>query len=242
MNNKVIVICETTYHGNTIKVANAIAKRLECDVIGFDEALESSLEQYEVVGLGSGIYFKMHHPKLLDIASRLNNRQKAFIFSTHGSPFLGKYHKALKDVLYTQGVSVVGEFDCKGYDNTGPFIIVNGGNKGRPHEGDLMKADRFIKSILPNYCYQDLKASKGKYVEIHDGCINCQKCMKVCPMHVFEFSENQVKPTFEDQCTHCSLCVDACPKHVISIHHSFKNAIGIAITHKDKVGLEIRSK
>ena len=242
MNHKAIVICESTYHGNTMKVAKKLAERLECDVIGFDEALGSNLEQYEVIGLGSGIYFKMHHPKLLEIASKLNDKQKVFVFSTHGSPFLGKYHKPLKDVLKAHQVPLVGEFDCKGYDNTGPFIIVNGGNKGRPHEGDLMKADRFIKAILPSYCYEDLKTSIGKYVEIHDGCINCKKCIKVCPMHVFEVREHQVNPTFEDQCTHCNLCVEACPKHAISIHHSFKSAIGIAFKHKDKVGLEIRSK
>lgn len=68
---------------------NSIDYRMTCDM-----AFQINLSEYDIVGLGSGIYFTSHHPLLLKIAENLNEQQKVFIFSTHGNPFLGKYHSS----------------------------------------------------------------------------------------------------------------------------------------------------
>lgn len=241
MNQQNIIICETTYHGNTMKIANAMAKRLECKIIGFDEALDKDLSIYKIIGLGSGIYFKMHHPKLLEIAQKLNSQQKVFIFSTHGSPFLGKYHEPLKEVLKKNHVKVQGEFDCKGYDNTGPFIIFKGGNKGRPHENDMNLADQFVKKLFPYHVYAEHEIPDKEHVFIHSDCIGCKTCVDVCPMQVFKVENGHVIVANQLDCTHCSLCRDHCPKHAISIFHTKKEAIKIAFRHKDKIGLTVKN-
>ena len=237
MNREAVVICETTYHGNTMKLAKAMARRLDCSIINFEKALNSDLSSYSIVGLGSGIYFQMHHPALIEIAHKLDKNQKIFIFSTHGSPFLGKYHKPLLNALKQNDIDVQGEFDCRGYDNTGPFIIFNGGNKGRPHEGDVLRAERFIKKLFPNDVFKENMIDKSQHVEIHDGCILCKKCIDVCPMHVFEKKNDHISVVKAEDCTHCSLCTDHCPMHVISIFHTRREAIQIAFKHKNKVGL-----
>jgi len=237
MNEQVIIICESTYHGNTLKLANTMASRLACSVIGYDEAMNTDLSLYKVIGLGSGIYFTEHHPKLLKVVERLNDKQKAFVFSTRGNPKLGKYHQTMISKLNHQNVELIGEFSTKGYDRTGPFVIFNGGNKGRPHEVDLMKAKKFIEKILPEYVYQTYETPKGRNVYVHDGCVGCQKCLEVCPMHVFEMKNNHAYAKNEVDCTHCNLCVENCKKHAISIHHSTRELIQIAVRHKNKVGL-----
>ena len=110
MNNEVIIIYESIYHGNTIKIAKAMSQKLNCRVITGDEAEKIDLSKYKIVGLGSGIYFTSHHPKIINIAKSMDSQQKAFIFSTHGAPLLGKYHHKLKEVLIGQGVELLGEF------------------------------------------------------------------------------------------------------------------------------------
>lgn len=239
MNERVIIVCESIYHGNTFKLAASMAKRLECKVIDFEEALKNDLSSYEVIGLGSGIYFTEHHPKLMRVAEKLNDQQKAFVFSTRGNPKLGKYHQALTQKLHNQGVKICGEFSTKGYDRTGPFVIFNGGNKGRPHEADLMKAEKFIMNILPEYVYKTHEIPKGRNVFVHESCIGCKKCIEVCPMYVFEMNNHKATVVNERDCTHCSLCVENCNQHAISIHHTKKELIQIAIRHKDKKGLSV---
>lgn len=237
MNQEVIIICESIYHGNTEKLAKAMAYRLDCQVVGFDRALHMDLSTYKVIGLGSGIYFCKHHPKLFEIAAKLHENQRAFVFSTRGNPKLGKYHQPLIKKLTEQKVDVCGDFSTKGYDRTGPFVIFNGGNKGRPHEADLMKAERFVEKILPQYVFYEHETPIGRHVYVFDDCIGCGKCVDICPMHVFELKDHQAQVVNEADCTHCDLCVRNCTKHAISIKHSTKELIQIAIRHKDKDGL-----
>ena len=63
MNKDVIIICESIYHGNTMKLARAFSSRLQCRLITADEALLVDLKAYQTVGLASGIYFTSHHPQ-----------------------------------------------------------------------------------------------------------------------------------------------------------------------------------
>ncbi|MBU1144040.1 MAG: hypothetical protein KKH92_10420 [Firmicutes bacterium] len=49
MNEKLLIICESLYNQNTMKLANAMANRLECQVIGFDEALQTNLDSCELL-------------------------------------------------------------------------------------------------------------------------------------------------------------------------------------------------
>ena len=238
MQQKAIIICESIYHGNTIKIAQAMAHRLSCQIMGYDEAIQANLESYEVIGLGSGIYFTRHHPKLFDVIKKLKPDQKVFVFSTRGNPRVGKYHQAIHEALKNHGIKNYGDFSSKGYDRTGPFVIFNGGNKGRPNEVDLEKADQFIKQKFPDYAFKDPKAPKGKNVYIDkERCKNCQACISICPMEVFELQNQNVRVKNELDCTHCSLCVNACMSHAIAIQHSTKELIGIAIRHKDRKSL-----
>ena len=151
MNQEAIIICESMYQGNTMRLAKAMAFALNCRVVSAGEALAMDLSQYKAVGLGSGIYFTAHHPLLIEAAERLTPAQQAFVFSTHGAPMVGRYHQAIEKTLKRQGVCLLGGFSTKGYDCTGPFILVNGGNKGRPNERDAGKAIRFVSRILSQY-------------------------------------------------------------------------------------------
>jgi len=73
--------------------------------------------------------------------------KKAFVFSTRGAPRLGSYHRALKSQLEEKGVTIVGEFSCRGFDTYGAMKLIGGIAKGRPNEQDLREAQEFAKSL-----------------------------------------------------------------------------------------------
>lgn len=237
MNKDVIVICESIYQGNTMRLAKAMAYRLNCKLVTAQDAAAIDLKQYKVIGLGSGIYFTSHHPKILDIAQELNINQKAFIFSTRGGPFLGNYHETLKQRLIEGKIEIIGEFSSKGFDCTGPFIIVGGVNKGRPNEKDAQKAIRFISSILPQYLKKLSTVPEGHFVLVDSACTQCEKCINTCPLNVFSIVEGKVVPKNQQACIHCNLCQKECRTQSISIRHGFVDAIRIAVNHAKRKGL-----
>jgi len=235
INEEVLMICHSIYRGNTQRLAAAMARKINCRLVTVDEAISIDLEQYKYIGLGSGIYFTSLHPKIFEILKFLNSKQRIFLFSTHGAPFLGKYHMTLKAALEEQGNSVLGEFSCRGYDCTGPFIIIGGGNKGKPNEFDLLKAERFIKKLLPQYINPTDSSLNRTHIEIKlDNCIGCGKCINICPLGVYKMKKQLPFVNCEDDCIHCNLCRDFCPVQAISIQHSWKEAIGIAKRHAKK--------
>jgi NAD-dependent dihydropyrimidine dehydrogenase PreA subunit len=220
-----------------MKIAKAMATALNCNVISPKEAMSVDLTQYKVVGLGSGIFFTSHHPDIMRVINNLDPCQQIFIFSTHGAPYLGKYHHAIKDSLRKNGIELIGEFSCKGYDCTGPFIIVKGVNKGKPNENDQWKARKFIERILPQYVKDLGNVPAGHFVHIGEACSACGKCIEICPMKVFEDESGKVVPVREQDCLHCLLCLEACPNQAVSVRHGALDAIGIAIRHAKKKSL-----
>jgi NAD-dependent dihydropyrimidine dehydrogenase PreA subunit len=237
MNQEAIIICESIYQGNTMRLAKAMAFALNCRVVSAGEALAMDLSQFKVVGLGSGIYFTSHHPLLIEAAERLTPAQQAFVFSTHGAPMRGRYHHAIEKTLKRRGVRLLGGFSTKGYDCTGPFILVGGGNKGRPNERDAQKAARFVRRILPQYAADLSAVPKGHFVHVTEACIACGKCVAVCPMQVFTMQADGSKPEREQDCIHCSLCQQTCSERAIHIHHGFADAIHIAKRHAHRQSL-----
>ena len=157
---KSLVIVCSRHHGNTQKVARALAKVLEAEVQGPQDVEPEALPRYDLVGFGSGIDSDRHYGALLDLADRLPamDRTKAFIFSTCGIPasiageaavrrYSAKSHAALREKLTARGCALIGEFSCAGF-NTNSFLRVLGGlNRGRPSADDLGRAEEFARML-----------------------------------------------------------------------------------------------
>jgi flavodoxin len=142
----------SVHHGNTARVAKVIADVLDADLLNVRQADTRMLEDYDLVGFGSGVYFGRHHKTLLDFVDALpllTNKQ-AFIFSTSGLrrlPFIHDYSRPLKERLQRKGLNMVGEFSCRGFDTSWAALLVGGINRGRPNAGDLEQADRFARAL-----------------------------------------------------------------------------------------------
>jgi ferredoxin len=265
MNHKCIIICESIYNDNTLKIAKAMAQKLGCYCITADEALILNLDEYQTIGLGSGIYFGKHHPKLFEVVEKLNSsRQEVFIFSTRGNPFLGKYHQPLKDALNEKNKIVIGEFSVRGYDETGPWVIIGGGHKGKPDEKDLKRAVRFAQKTMQQHCMPDyylqvqtklpiregepnsyVVGSNGSSVLLkgdrvtfnHSNCTGCGKCVKVCPLSIIQLERKKAISKNELDCTLCRLCVVNCKQRAITLHYNWRDAIKVAKRHGKRTSL-----
>jgi flavodoxin len=149
MSKSVLIICASYHHENTKKIANAFSEAIRADVIEpihFDESL---LDDYDLIGFGSGIYNGEHHKMLINLVDKMEpvGGKKAFVFSTStlGRKFM---HKCLNDLLIDKGFEIIDEFSCKGYMNYRFTRIILGGlNKGRPNAKDLLNAMEFAKTL-----------------------------------------------------------------------------------------------
>jgi flavodoxin len=147
---KTLIICFSYHHKNTEKIASFFAKTLEAEVKPPSEVDPNALLDFDLVGFGSGISFGKHYKVLLDLADKLSvvTNKKAFIFSTSGQAGNGpKFHRKLREKLESKGFSIIGEFNCPGFDTYGVLKIFGGIQKGHPDEEDLKQAAAFVQSL-----------------------------------------------------------------------------------------------
>jgi flavodoxin len=155
---KSLIICFSYHNMNTKKVANKMAGVLNCDIIQPGEVKNID---YDLIGLGSGIYDYKHHPLLLNLVDKLDfSGKKVFIFSTAGMP-LKKQHKDLREKLEKKGAIIIGEFLCKGFNKNNErkgntwfenrcldiLQLIGGMNKGHPSEKELIDAEKFVDEM-----------------------------------------------------------------------------------------------
>jgi flavodoxin len=149
-----VIVLYSYHHMNTEKVAQTIASNQGAEIKNLEQADPNSLSGYDLVGFGSGVYFGKLGKNLSDFAEKLPQvtGKKAFIFSTSGRTGKGaaKFHESLKEKLQSKGFTVVGEFNCAGFDTFGALRLLGGINKGRPNEEDLKQAEAFAQSLKQN--------------------------------------------------------------------------------------------
>lgn len=149
---KTLMIVISPHHGNTSRIAKAMSKVLDADIVAPDAVRPDQLADYDLVGFGSDINSETHHPSLIALVAilpRVSGR-KAFIFSTSAISEKSKVardNERLRRHLQSKGYRIVGEFGCRGF-NTNSFLKLLGGmNKGRLNEDDLRDAEDFARKL-----------------------------------------------------------------------------------------------
>lgn len=144
---KILIISKSIHQGNTKKIAKVMAETLDADLIEPGEY--QGVEEYDLIGFGSGIYHSRHHQSLFDLideSAELKGK-KVFIFSTAGM-IREINHRSLKEKLDEKNAKIVDEFSCKGHDSFSFLKYFGGINKGRPNENDLKEAKKFAKKLV----------------------------------------------------------------------------------------------
>jgi len=152
---KSLLVLYSYHHKNTEKIANVFAKVLHAQIKTPRQINPEELQEYSLIGFGSGIYGAKHHEDLLDLVDELPQvtNKRAFIFSTSaimGKAKVAEDHSLLREKLQSKGYMIVDEFACKGF-NTNSFMKYFGGmNKGRPNAEDLKHAEEFVQNLKQN--------------------------------------------------------------------------------------------
>ena len=163
---RAIIVLVSYHHKNTEKIAKVLAEVLNANIIAPQLIRTDELEEYDLIGFGSGIYDGKNHRSLLDLAESLppTSGKKAFIFSTNGAPasfyssdrsvrqdeyrkMIDKDHLPLRDILRSRGYEVIDEFSCPGFNTNGFLRLFGGINKGRPDGEDLKEAEEFARKL-----------------------------------------------------------------------------------------------
>lgn len=149
---KSLIIYQSTHHQNTEKIAQVMAEVLGAKIVKPSEIKPEEINNYDLIGFGSGVYFGQYHRALVDFIKKLPRfeNKKAFIFSTSGrseSVFFNFFTRNFKKLVKAKGFNIVGTFNCPGYDTFGWLKIIGGLNRGRPNEKDLEKAKKFAEQI-----------------------------------------------------------------------------------------------
>ena len=147
--HKIIIIYESYHHHNTEKIAQVIAQRLKADLVRPNQIEVTELKNYNLIGIGSGIYFGKLHPKVRDfiVNMKLFPENKCFLFITSGIKSK-KYAQNIMNQMLNKGVKVLDYFACKGFDTYGPLKLAGGINKGHPDLGDLYQAELFANRLI----------------------------------------------------------------------------------------------
>ncbi|HMK53445.1 MAG TPA: flavodoxin family protein [Methanobacteriaceae archaeon] len=150
--SKSLIVLFSYHHNNTEKIAKTMAEILDAEIKMPEQINPEELQDYDLVGFGSGIYSAKHDGSILELADALPevNNKNAFLFSTAGMTGKSKSakdHSTLREKLESKGYTVIDEFQCKGF-NTNSFLRLFGGmNKGRPNAEDLKNAEEFAQKL-----------------------------------------------------------------------------------------------
>ncbi|MEA1994341.1 MAG: flavodoxin family protein [Euryarchaeota archaeon] len=157
---KSLIIYMSIHHNNTENVAKAITQVLEAELIKAHKVDINKVDNYDLIGFGSGIYWGKHHQALLKLSEKLPDLKgkRSFIFSTSGlSNWMNSihhirnrtmhFHNPLKKKLSKKGFDIINEFTCRGFDTVGPLKLIGGICKCRPNEKDLENAKKFARKL-----------------------------------------------------------------------------------------------
>lgn len=146
---KTAIIYYSKHHENTKKLLDAIKKSASDDITLFNilDGMPEKLDDYDMIGYASGIYYSKFNKKLLSFAkNHTPTGKKVFFIYTYGAEKQGYTH-AVREAVFDKKVTILGEYGCLGFNTFGPFKLIGGIAKNHPDSADIENAILFYKSL-----------------------------------------------------------------------------------------------
>ncbi|MBQ9031069.1 MAG: flavodoxin [Parasporobacterium sp.] len=144
---KTAIVYYSKHHGNTEKLVQAIAANHEVSLINVLDNPEMNLDDYDRIGLASGIYYSNFAKQILSFAANhLPEGKEVFLIATCGNE-RKNYFDAIRKILSDKRCTEVGSYLCLGFDTFGPFKLVGGIAKGHPTQEEIDGAVRFYENL-----------------------------------------------------------------------------------------------
>lgn len=151
---KSLIIYCSEYKKNTARIAQIFAGKIGSELINLRDINEIDIDNYDLIGFGSGVYKETMSPKLFQLVDKLSLKGKnVFVFSTSGVG-MRFYNKKLITLLESKGAIVKGSFACKGsftskdFSNKKIFALMDRLSQGHPNDKDFREAEQFMDKIM----------------------------------------------------------------------------------------------
>jgi flavodoxin len=132
-------------------IAEAMAEVAPVTICDLADVSYYKLNEYDIIGYGSGIYGGKHDKELFKLVKGLDNSKSyTFVFSTSGCG-KEKYNNKLIKALENKGKIVLNSFSCKGLDRFFVFKLCGGISKGHPDVTDFDNAQNFILDVINKF-------------------------------------------------------------------------------------------
>lgn len=149
---KILLIVESKHLGNTLKIAQSMAEVAPITITDTTKASDYDLNDFDIIGFGSGIYMGKHDKRILKFAENLSDEKAyTFVISTSGGADFEPNNKALVNILKEKNKIALGTFGCRALDKFTFLKLIGGVNKGHPDQNDIKNAQDFIQNIILNY-------------------------------------------------------------------------------------------
>ncbi len=222
------------YYENFISSGSAVTVRTIEST--FKEAEKLELSGYDKVGIAYPIHAFNAPSIVLEFAKRLpklTEKKDLFIVKTSGEPLVLNNASSLKlvSILKKRNYVLTNE-----YHYCMPYNMIF-----RHAESTAYKMYEYAKRVIPYDCFEIIDGKNvmlspvfcgriisfvfriehwggrfnGRLYKVDDRCVNCLKCVKICPVHNIEFDGSKFR--FGNQCLMCMRCSFSCPKNAIRI-------------------------
>ena len=202
--------------GNNYKIARAIHRGMkeiiDCDIATVKEANPGEMNQYDVIGVGSPIWYfrevasiRLFMYRLPDMTGKL-----AFVFSVHGTMPMGIFYSMIPP-LQKRGLTIIGWNDWFG----GNFYTIPSPKPypldGHPDEIDIKEAEDWGREMAER-AIRIYNGEKALIPEIPRG---DRADIRFRPRGVMQYFRKLEKPhrfINPDKCKYpkCTLCIDNC--------------------------------
>ncbi len=232
--------------GFTRKVAEQIRDGIveaggTCDFKTLREVKTESLADYDLVGLGTPVFYYNSPFNVRDFMQGLPDLpdKQWFVFCSHGS-VMGNTLIYMAEALMKKGIRVVGYHDTYA-DGTIPFYPYPTLTTGHPDEQEYEEARAFGREIAerskriaageqglipePGEKKQEwVQQSESFTLEFlgsvmppmhidEERCIQCGECAEACPVDGIDPEADP--PRMQDPCVYCYYCAKICPEVAI---------------------------
>ena len=145
---KTMLIYFSSHHGNTKKLAEAIAQAdADVEICEVSDAKGLDLAEYDRSGIASGIYAGNFGKPIMKYVEEKIPKGKEVFFLYTSAMKLNSHTAGIRKLAEQCGWKVLGEYGCRGYNTFGPFKLVGGTSKGHPTEEDLANAVAFYRTL-----------------------------------------------------------------------------------------------
>lgn len=144
---KTIIIYESTHHGNTKKLVDAVGQRYGIQTVAVKETAGVDLKAYDRIGIASGVAFGKFYEAAERFAEELLPEGKEVFFLYTCGNDNGKYADSVSTKARAKGCRVLGVYGCRGFDTFGPFKLIGGIAKGHPTQSEIDGAVDFYAGL-----------------------------------------------------------------------------------------------